>query len=54
MSKNAAVRLIFRAGSTDHITPLRKDLHWLPIGKRLDFKISLNIMTADLIVNRGE
>ena len=39
--QNSAVRLIFGAGSRDHITPLRRELHWLPIDKRLDFKIAL-------------
>ena len=25
----------------DHITPVLKDLHWLPIRKRIEFKILL-------------
>ena len=35
---NAAVRLIFGASARDHITPLRRELHWLQIEKRIEFK----------------
>ena len=33
--QNAAVRLIFGASARDHITPLRRELHWLQIEKRI-------------------
>ena len=36
-SKNNAARVV--SGSNDHITPVLKDLHWLPIRKRIEFKI---------------
>ena len=39
--QNAAARLIHRAPSFCHITPLLVDLHWLDIKSRIDFKIIL-------------
>ena len=38
--QNAAARLISRTRKFDHITPVLRDLHWLPIRKRIDFKIA--------------
>ena len=35
----AADRVICRCGPRDHVTSLRKELHWLPIEARLVFKI---------------
>jgi len=37
---NAAARLIFGARGRDHISPLLKELHWLRIRERIDFKIA--------------
>ena len=37
--QNMAARIIYRCGPRDHVTPLRKELHWLPIEARLVFKI---------------
>ena len=34
-----AARIICRCGPRDHVTPLRKELHWLPIEARPVFKI---------------
>jgi hypothetical protein len=39
--QNVAVRLIYDVGKRDHISALRRDLHWLTVVKRLDFKIAL-------------
>ena len=36
---NAAARLIFQAGKFDHITPLLRELHWLRIRERIDFRL---------------
>ena len=44
--QNAAARLITRTRKFDHITPVLKDLHWLPIRKRIDFKILLLVFKA--------
>ena len=40
--QNAAVRLIFGASARDHITPLRRELHWLQIDKRIEIKVALH------------
>ena len=37
--QNMAARIICRCGPRDHVTPLRKALHWLPIEARPVFKI---------------
>ena len=39
--QNASVKLIFRAGKFEHVSGMMKELHWLPIPKRIDFKILL-------------
>ena len=37
--QNAAARVIVQAYKYDHITPVLRDLHWLPIEARIDFKV---------------
>ena len=37
--QNMAARIICRCGPRDHVTPLRIELHWLPIEARPVFKI---------------
>ena len=37
--QNAAARLVMKTPRTDHITPVLHNLHWLPIQKRIKFKI---------------
>ena len=39
--KSNATRVIRGSKKYDHITPVLKDLHWLPIRKRIEFKILL-------------
>ena len=34
---NAAARIVFSARSSDHITPLLRELHWLKITERIQF-----------------
>ena len=36
---NAAARLLYRAPRYCHITPLLRELHWLPVRSRIDYKI---------------
>ena len=36
---NEAARLITRTPRNEHITPAMKDLHWLPIKERIQFKV---------------
>ena len=37
--QNRAAKLIVKARKRDHVTPLLKQLHWLPIKQRILFKI---------------
>ena len=37
--QNAAARVVSRTRKRDHITPVLRSLHWLPIRQRIDFKI---------------
>ena len=36
--QNAAARLLYRAPRYCHITPLLRELHWLPVRSRIDYK----------------
>ena len=40
--QNSAARLVFRAKKRDHVTPLLRALHWLPIEARVEYKLSLH------------
>ena len=37
--QNSAARLVSGCRKYDHITPVLRDLHWLPVKQRIDFKI---------------
>jgi hypothetical protein len=39
--QNNAARLIFRKRKHEHVTPLLKSLHWLPVEHRINYKINL-------------
>ena len=39
--QNHAARIIYKKKKRDHITPVLKELHWLPVRSRIDFKILL-------------
>ena len=39
--QNAAARILSRTRKYDHITPVLRSLHWLPVTFRLDFKVLL-------------
>ena len=39
LAQNAAARILTKTRKFDHITPILKNLHWLPIRQRIDFKI---------------
>ena len=41
--QNSAARLICRVKKFDHITPTLKQLNWLPVSERIDFKILLQV-----------
>jgi len=38
--QNAAARLVSDARRCDHITPVLQELHWLPVRRRVDFKMA--------------
>ena len=38
--QNAAARLVCKAKKSDHIHPILKTLHWLPVTHRIQYKIS--------------
>ena len=37
--QNSAARLVIRKKKVEHITPVLHSLHWLPIQKRIEFKV---------------
>ena len=39
--QNSAARLVSRCKYRDHITPVLKELHWLPVQYRIEYKILL-------------
>uniref|UniRef100_A0A670J261 Reverse transcriptase domain-containing protein n=1 Tax=Podarcis muralis TaxID=64176 RepID=A0A670J261_PODMU len=39
LMQNAAARLVTGSGRRDHITPVLRDLHWLPVRFRAQFKV---------------
>ena len=44
--QNTAARLVVRSRKYDHISPVLRDLHWLPVKKRIDYKILLIVYKA--------
>ena len=39
--QNHAARLVMKVSKNEHITPVLKDLHWLPIRQRINYKIAM-------------
>ncbi len=39
--QNAAARILTRTRKSEHITPVLRSLHWLPVTFRMDFKVLL-------------
>ena len=39
--QNAAARLILRRRKRDHVTPLLRELHWLPVRARIEYKVAV-------------
>ena len=44
--QNAAARVLTRTRKFEHITPILKSLHWLPVQHRISFKILLMVYKA--------
>ena len=38
---NSAARIVTKTAPMEHITPILKELHWLPVDKRIQYKILL-------------
>ena len=38
---HSAARLVYDLKPSDHVTPVLKDLHWLPIKERVDYKLCM-------------
>jgi len=38
---NAAARVVFASSNCDHITPLLRQLHWLKVPRRIDYKLAV-------------
>ena len=43
--QNAAARLLTQTGRREHITPVLRQLQWLPVSRRIDFKLAVLITT---------
>ena len=39
--QNAAARVLTRTRKYEHISPVLRSLHWLPVAQRIDFKAAL-------------
>ena len=44
--QNAAARLITGVRRRDHITPVLRQLHWLPVRRRVEFKLACLVRQA--------
>ena len=41
--QNCAAKVCFRKKKSDHVTPLLKSLHWLPVRERINYKTALMV-----------
>ena len=39
--QNNAARLVLRKRKREHVTPMLKELHWLPVASRIEYKIAV-------------
>ena len=44
--QNAAARLVTLTRKSSHITPVLKELHWLPVGYRIVYKLLLIVFKS--------
>jgi hypothetical protein len=49
--QNSAARLIARRRKFDHITPVMKELHWLPVSQRIIYKIIIILLITYKALN---
>ncbi len=46
--QNAAARILTRTRTSEHITPVLRSLHWLPVTFRIDFKVLLLVINHSM------
>ena len=39
--QNSAAHIVTKTAPREHITPILKELHWLPVDRRIEYKILL-------------
>ena len=44
--QNAAARLITGTRRRDHITPVLRELHWLPVRQRIKYRLAVHVFKA--------
>jgi len=44
--QNAAARLVSGTRRSEHITPVLRQLHWLPVQQRIEFKMAVLVYKA--------
>ena len=44
--QNAAAKLTTQTGRREHITPVLRQLHWLPVRRRMEFKLAVLVYKA--------
>ena len=44
--QNTAARIVTRTKLSEHITPVLRDLHWLPIKRRIEYKVIMHTFRA--------
>ena len=44
--QNAAARLVTGTRRREHITPVLRQLHWLPVRQRIEFKLAVLVYKA--------
>ncbi len=47
--QNAAARILTRTRKSEHITPVLRSLHWLPVTFRIDFKVLLLLLSHSMV-----
>ena len=47
---NAAARLVFTSSKCDHITPLLRQLHWLKVPWRIDYKLAVLVYKINVFM----
>ena len=49
--QNMAARIIIRTSKGDHIKPVLKQLHWMPVKQRIEYKVLIYILLKYCLVN---